>query len=75
MAGDTQAASGRTMLAVTGMTCATCVRIVTNALSRVPGARDVEVDLEAGRAVVAGTARPEALVAAVEKAGYDARLA
>jgi len=55
------------------MTCTTCVRIVTNALSRVPGAGGVEVDLDAGRAVVAGTARPDALVAAVEKAGYDAR--
>ena len=75
MSVDTQAASGRTALTVTGMTCATCVRVVTNALSRVPGVESAEVDLETGRAVVAGAAHPEALVATVEKAGYDARLA
>jgi Au+-exporting ATPase len=75
MSTDTRAASGRTVLAVTGMACATCAGIVTNALSRVPGAADVEVDLDAGRAVVGGMVRPEALLAAVEKAGYDARLA
>jgi copper chaperone CopZ len=75
MSKEASATPGPTVLAVAGMTCSTCVRIVTNALSRVPGAEGVEVDLDAGRAVVAGTARPEALVAAVEKAGYDARLA
>lgn len=63
------------MLAVTGMTCSACARVVTNALSRVPGAEGVEVYLNAGRAVIGGAARPEALVAAVEKAGYGARLA
>lgn len=75
MSADNEAASSRTVLAVTGMTCATCVRVVTNALARVPGAAGVEVDLNDGRAVVSGTAHPEALVAAVEKAGYDAQLA
>jgi copper chaperone CopZ len=55
------------------MTCATCVRVVTSALSRVPGVDGVEVDLDTGRAVVSGMARADALVAAVEKAGYDAQ--
>lgn len=72
---DTKAELGRTVLTVTGMTCSACVRVVTNALSRVPGAADVEVDLDAARALVAGAACPEALIAAVEKAGFDARLA
>lgn len=75
MSVDAQAASGPTVLAVTGMTCSTCVRVVANALSRVTGAADVEVDLNAGRALVAGAARAEALIAAVEKAGYGARVA
>jgi copper chaperone CopZ len=55
------------------MTCATCVRVVTSALSRVPGVGSVEVDLDSGRAVVAGTVGSDALVAAVGKAGYDAQ--
>jgi cation transport ATPase len=46
MSADKQTASGRTVLAVTGMTCATCVRVVTSALSRVPGVDGVEVDLD-----------------------------
>ncbi len=75
MSGDSEAASGRTALIISGMTCATCVRVATSALSRVSGAGGVEVDLGAGRAIVAGMASPEALLAAVEKAGYDARLA
>jgi hypothetical protein len=41
MSADRQAASGRTVLTVTGMTCATCVRVVTGALSRVPGVGSV----------------------------------
>jgi copper chaperone CopZ len=69
MSEDPHVAAGSTLLAVSGMTCSTCVRIVTNALSRVPGAGAVEVDLDTGRAVIVRTARPEALVAAVEKAG------
>ena len=62
-------------LAVTGMTCEGCVNAVTRVLSRVPGATQVRVDLAAGRAEVAGSADPAALLAAVRKAGYGAELA
>ena len=61
-------------LAVTGMTCNGCVNAVTRVLSRVPGAGQVHVDLEAGRADVQGGADPDALLAAVRKAGYGAEL-
>ena len=57
------------------MTCDGCVNAVTRVLSRVPGARAVQVDLGAGRAVVEGEAAPDALLAAVRKAGYGAELA
>lgn len=63
------------VLAVSGMTCQGCVNAVTRVLSRVPGASDVAVDLAAGRAVIQGNASPEALLAAVRKAGYGAELA
>ena len=64
-----------TRLVVSGMTCQGCVNAVTRVLSRVPGAGAVQVDLAAGRAVVAGEAAPDALLAAVRKAGYGVELA
>jgi copper chaperone len=57
------------------MTCQGCVNAMTRVLSRVPGAKDVAVDLAAGRAVVHGDANPDALIAAVRRAGYGAELA
>ena len=67
--------SGGTIeLAIEGMGCEGCVQAVERALRAVPGVRTVRVDLAAGRARVdhEGT-QAEALVAAVEKAGYEAR--
>lgn len=61
-------------LAVTGMKCSGCVNAVTRALSRVPGAADIRVTLETGRADITGSANPEALLAAVRKAGFGAEL-
>ena len=75
MSVDAQTASGHTVLEISGMTCSTCARVVANALARVPGACHVDVDLDTGRAVVAGLTRPEALVVAVEVAGFEARVA
>jgi copper chaperone CopZ len=65
--------SGTIVLAVSGMTCSGCAKSVTRVLSKVPGVAKVDVDFEAGRAVIVGDARPEDLVAAVQGAGYEAR--
>ena len=62
-------------LTVSGMTCDGCVRAVKRVLARVPGVTEVAVDLDTGRAQVTGEAAPERLIEAVEKAGYEARLA
>ena len=62
-------------LAVEGMTCASCVARVEKALVAVPGVTSAAVNLATERATVAGTADPAALIAAIEKAGYDAHLA
>lgn len=63
-------------LEIEGMGCEGCVAAVDKALRAVPGVRTVAVDLKAGRATVEHEgASPAALVQAVEKAGYDARLA
>jgi len=60
-------------LAVEGMTCASCVGRVERALKTVPGVSDAIVNLAIERATVRGVAGADALIAAVEKAGYDAR--
>ncbi len=72
MPATAQPSANTQRLAITGMTCAGCVNAVTRVLARVPGAAHVRVTLETGRAEVAGSATPDALLAAVRKAGYGA---
>jgi len=62
---------------VSGMACTGCVSRVEDALCAVPGVKRVRVDLAAGEAALRidpVVARLEALVAAVERAGYRASL-
>ncbi len=61
-------------LEITGMTCASCVRRVERALAGVPGVTAATVNLAAESADVAlaGPAGADALIAAVEDAGYQA---
>jgi copper chaperone len=59
-------------LTVEGMTCEHCEGSVEDALEAVAGVRDATADREAERATVEGDADPDALVAAVVDAGYDA---
>jgi len=58
---------------VTGMTCGHCVASVTEEVSAVPGVTGVQVDLASGRVEVTadGALDDEAVVAAVEEAGYE----
>lgn len=64
-------------LKIEGMTCGGCVRSVEKALGSVGGLKAAKVDLAMGEAVVEteNGADPARFVAAVEDAGYDARLA
>ncbi len=57
-------------LTVTGMTCAHCVRAVTEAVSAVPGTAGVAVDLGSGKVRVDGEPDFAALRAAIEAEGY-----
>ena len=68
------ATSEKRELAITGMTCASCVRAVETALAHVPGVASAEVNLANERATVrlAEPVEPNALVHAVERAGYGA---
>lgn len=65
----------QTTLEVTGMHCPKCVAKVKEALEAVDGVVKAEVELEPGSAVVTGAAALEALVAAVEGAGFSAAVA
>jgi P-type Cu+ transporter len=59
-------------ITITGMTCAGCVEAVARVLNRVPGVANVQVTLATGDAAITGSANPDALLAAVRKAGYGA---
>ena len=63
------------LLRIDGMTCAACVSRVEKALARVPGVSEAAVSLATEEARVTGTDLDTSrLVAAVEAAGYEARL-
>ncbi len=57
---------------VTGMSCAACSARVEKAVSKVPGVTSCSVSLLTHSMGVEGTASPEAVIRAVEKAGYGA---
>lgn len=63
---------------VEGMTCGGCVKSVDIAVSQLQGVQSVDVDLEGNKASVtydASTVAVEAIVEAIEDAGFDASVA
>ncbi|HEX8340333.1 MAG TPA: heavy metal translocating P-type ATPase [Tepidisphaeraceae bacterium] len=64
--------AGECVLDVSGMNCASCVAHVQTAIRRVPGVRDVAVNLATGRARVThdADATPATMAAAATDAGY-----
>ena len=64
-----------TRLAITGATCASCVRTIEDALRDTPGVTQAEMNFADRTATVAGTASSDTLIRAVEQAGYGASLA
>ena len=64
-----------TVIKIGGMSCQGCVSNIGGVLSGLPGVVSAEVSLEAGEARVAFDAQTvsrQALVAAIEDAGFDA---
>lgn len=60
---------------ITGMTCAACSRAVERAVGKQPGVTEAAVNLATEKLTVTydeGQLTPEALIQAVEKAGYGA---
>jgi copper chaperone len=63
-------------LKVDGMTCGSCVKSASRALSAVPGVESVDVRLADGAATVRGdgvAAQVPAMLAALAAAGYEGR--
>jgi Cu+-exporting ATPase len=56
------------------MTCASCVMRVEKALAKVPGVVSAEVNLATESARITGSGDAAALIAAVQRAGYDAHV-
>jgi len=63
-----------TALSIEGMTCASCVRRVERSIAKVEGVKSVAVNLATEQAAVEGSASPAALLAAVERVGYHAKV-
>ena len=63
-------------LKIDGMHCAGCMNAVRRALASVPAVSTVTVDIDGGSATVEASAGIDTgeLVAAVEEAGYEARV-
>ena len=59
---------------VTGMSCAACSARVEKAVMKVPGVTACSVSLLTNSMGVEGDAQPEAVIAAVEEAGYGAQV-
>ena len=70
----TTSTAGEISLDIEGMSCASCVTRVEKALKKVPGVTEVSVNLATERASITtqDAASTAALIAAVEKAGYQA---
>ena len=69
---STSVAHGQIALSVSGATCASCVNTIEKALMSVPGVTHAHMNLADNTATATGDADPNALVEAVESAGYGA---
>ncbi|MGM3183870.1 copper-exporting P-type ATPase CopA [Dickeya oryzae] len=61
-------------LLLSGMSCASCVSRVQSALQRVPGVTQAHVNLAERSALVSGSVAHQALIDAVQNAGYGAEI-
>lgn len=70
--GAEPAGSEQTRLAISGMTCASCVKTVQQALERTANVDSATVNFGTHTAEITGSARQSVLISAVQGVGYDA---
>ncbi|MBN2509767.1 MAG: permease, partial [Spirochaetales bacterium] len=63
-------AAGITVLNISGMSCRSCAATAQDAISRVDGITDAEVNIETGQARIKGDFDKKAVIHAIEAAGY-----
>lgn len=63
-----------THYSVSGMKCGGCIARATEAVSKLPGFVEARFDLAAKSAVVKGRVDPQAVIRALNGAGYPAKL-
>lgn len=71
-------ASSLAVLSITGMHCASCSALIARKLKKTPGVEEANVNYGANKARIRfdpGVAGEQALIAAVEAAGYGAKIA
>ena len=56
---------------VPGVSCGHCVAAISGELERVPGVEGVDVDIATKTVTVRGPVSRDAVVAAIDEAGYD----
>jgi copper chaperone CopZ len=59
---------------VSGMKCGGCVAKATEAVSKLPGFVEARFDLTTKSAVIKGSVEPQAVIQALNGAGYPAKL-
>lgn len=59
---------------VQGMKCGGCIAKATDAVSKLPGFVEVRFDLATKSAVIKGSVEPQAVIQALNGAGYPAKL-
>ena len=72
---QTQTSEMETIFNIQGMNCHHCRVTVEKAIASTEGVDSVSVDLDSAKAVVSGSATPDAVIAAVHAAGFSATLA
>ena len=75
LAAADSASLSKHLLSISGMTCASCVARVEKALDLIPGVTSASINFASGKAIIqANNSVPsQALVAAIEEAGYKAK--
>ena len=61
-------------LLIDGASCGSCVKKIESAMQEVAGVEQAEMNFAQRTVLVSGTANSDALILAVEKAGYKAKL-